>query len=784
MRLHTQTERPFWPLAIGVFAALVVVNYFPIFLGRVPFPRDMVLQFSAWWGFHLGEPRQDYADIGDLVTSFYPFRSLISRAISESTLPLWNPYLLSGTPFLANSQSALFYPLNFFYFVLPLPVAWTVCIVLRMFLAAVFMALFARSMGASRAGAILAATIFASCGFMTMWQGQPMGDAAVWLPLICYAAHQLHIDPSKRSIAVAAFAFSMPVLAGHPETAAHVTLTGCALAFAFWMFRAQPGVRRFNMRFLFAFVFAGLLAIGLSSIQLVPTLEWLGEMERPLDITWPALNLDHALGLVSRDIVKSPNSAGIFMPEGAAYVGMFSFLLAVLAIFHSEKRHAIVLLLLTAFAAGGAYSIQPIHWMVSHTPILKALKNGRLILVESFGLAALAGLGLSALQQNDALLTRRRTLATIFLVMTLLFSFFLVYQLQQATTYKVAFLGRPSFSRFLLFVSFVPIVARLYFRLGARAFAAIMLAVAAFDLTTFGYGAIGSARPSTIYPRAAVFDFLSERVDLKNFRIAQVGSPYVPNANMMYGFPAADGYEIELFRSKLFSNRLADDRQDGMFFRAPEFFAVNDRRLDMMNVRYLVVANNEPEFRQFRERPDRFSILFNSGRVSVFENKSVLPRAFVVPRSGAEVVTDMKAQLARLTTASFNPEQTVFVGNAVQSVEGQSVSFSAQTRNHTEVVDTHINESTFRVDSSDGGVLVVSQSYYPGWKASVDGNATDVFPVDVALTGLSVPAGTHHVHLVYAPGSFRLGAALSLFSIAIVGALAVSVARSSGEQVR
>ncbi len=176
------------------------------------------MQFPLWASMPRSEAVQKYADIGDLVTQLYPFRTLAAQSVRAGTLPMWNPYFLSGAPFLASPQSSLFYPLNFFYYVLPMPIAWTVCIVLRMFLGAFFMTLFVRSTGASRAGASLSGIVFASCGFITAWQGYPMGDAAIWLPAICYAVHRLYNNRSGSSVAIAAFAFAMPVLAGHPET--------------------------------------------------------------------------------------------------------------------------------------------------------------------------------------------------------------------------------------------------------------------------------------------------------------------------------------------------------------------------------------------------------------------------------------------------------------------------------------------------------------------------------------------------------------------------------------
>ncbi len=267
-------KRQFWPLAIVVFGLLVVITYLPVFTGKIPFPRDLVLRHAAWDG-QRPEPSRSAPEIGDLITSFYPFHFLASHAMSEGALPLWNPYILGGAPFEANSQSALFYPFNFLYYVLPVAVSWTLGLIIRMFLAAIFMAMLMRLAGTSTVGAIVSGIIFASCGFTTAWQGQALGDAAIWLPLVCYSVLRLHNERSYGTIAIAAFAFAMPVLAGHPETALHVTATGSALALFLWLLPNPSGVRAPDRRFLLCFFIVGMLALGLASIQMIPSLEWL-----------------------------------------------------------------------------------------------------------------------------------------------------------------------------------------------------------------------------------------------------------------------------------------------------------------------------------------------------------------------------------------------------------------------------------------------------------------------------------------------------------------------------
>src|SRR5207249_8530839 len=142
-------------------------------------------------------------------------------------------------------------------------------------------------------------------------------------------------------------------------------------------------------------------------------------------------------GLVSRDIQRAPNSAGLWPPESAAYLGMISLLAAPLVLLHRAKRAAAFLGILTVFGFGVAYSFHAFHWVISQVPVLNAIKNGRMILIGSFGIAALAGLGISALEEKTSFSTRKRLVAVSVIAVAFLLSFLLVYNLQLRTGFKV-----------------------------------------------------------------------------------------------------------------------------------------------------------------------------------------------------------------------------------------------------------------------------------------------------------------------------------------------------------
>jgi hypothetical protein len=757
------SERRFLWTVVTILGVVVVLNYLPVLSGRIPFPRDLVVRHSAW----NGKPRDQLPQLIDIAAMFYPFRALLSRAAGEGTIPLWNPYALSGAPFQANAQSAVFAPLNTFYYIMPPVAAWTIILAIRLFLAAFFMTLFVRSVGGSFLGSVFAGITFGLCGFTTEWQGMSNGDSGIWLPLMCYAVHRLHQDRrlSGASIAIAGFAFAMPVLSGHPETAAHSTVAAAAIALFLWSRPLRPDAPKFERRFATGFILSAVLAVGIAAVQIIPTVEWMGQLGLGVEVEQPVLDRHQGQGFFSRDLQSDPNSAGIAVPEGAAYIGMLALLAATLALFHRNRGYVLFLAGLAALSIVVAFGLQPIRWLVVHLPLIKAMKNGRLILVADFTLAAMAGLGLTVLGENMASIAaalRRR--ASIILTLVLIVGGIAIYRMHLATLSPVPALKSPLSSFIFLLAGFAVLIARLRGILKDRQFAVLVCGIAAFEMLTYSFGYLGFAAPREVFPTAPVIDFIRSRPDAAPFRVAKDRVPIPHDAGMVYGFEAADGYDLTTERTRRFTADLTEQREDGVMFLAEKMIAARDRRLDMLNVKYVMVTAPGEQFDLMTQQNDRFTRVFQQPGVAVFENRTVLPRFFSVPVSRIEVVPSISGQLDRLKEATFSPERSV-IFSELPVVGGNPEDSRTETR--VEILERGNNGYRIRTDSTGPAVVVVSQMYYPGWKASVDGLPTPVFPVDMALTGFIVPSGVHEVRLFFRPNSFLIGLAISILSLAI-----------------
>jgi hypothetical protein len=772
------SERIFW--LVSVLAALIVsvVSYAPVFTGKIPFPAKLVFDFPPFAPVMPDYVSTVQTNTGDLVTSFYPYRTLAARAVREGTLPLWNPYMLSGAPFLANSQSALFYPGNFLYYILPVPIAWTIGFFLRRILAVLFTALFLRRAGATGAGAIAAGLMYAFCGFLTAWQGQAMSDAAIWLPLMCYAVMRLHEEPDAFSIVLAAFTFSMPVLAGHPETAAHLTLTAIAFAVFLW-------IRDRRFAFVKAFTISGVLALGLAAVQILPTVEWLKYIHHSFKNPWPSVPLWSIVGLVSRDIVRAKNSAGLLIPEHASYIAMMAFVTAPLAFFRKSSRGiALFFAFWTAVVLSEAFSLGPVHWIVQHVGFLNMLKNSRLVLVAGFGLAVLSGFGISAVQEWRRTKSERSVwFAMLAASAGSAIAFVPIYLIHRLPAHEIIeFQRTPRFGVYLLAGSLILVCARLAGRLPTRLFASLSLILVAVDVMSLSYGAIPFTRPRDVFPRIELFERLPKE-SVEPYRVAQVGYAYGTNFELMYGHGAVGGYELTLERLKSLLVDVSRDETDSVMFTPNGILEKQDRRIDLLNARYIIVSEWDERFKYFREQPERFRFLYSYGDTDVLENLKALPPAYVVPVSGVEVIPDDTRQLERLKDPRFNPERTVIVSEPPP--EPFAAGSPVITTTKTKWTARRVNDFELEVNALAPSVLVVSQIDYPGWKAYVDGNSVPVTRANYAFPAIFISQGPHHVRFSFEPWTFKAGLSVTVLALIISGVMICSgIARSAEDRIR
>jgi len=136
--------------------------------------------------------------------------------------------------------------------------------------------------------------------------------------------------------------------------------------------------------------------------------------------------------------------------------------------------------------------------------------------------------------------------------------------------------------------------------------------------------------------------------------------------------------------------------------------------------------------------------------VGIYRNRDATPRAQVVfDVAGATSEQDAAALMGR---PGFDPTRSA----VVETSRSLPVSGHSPIPAHVDSYDD--NRVVLTTTTSEPGTLVVADAYYPGWQAEIDGTPASIYPVDVALRGVQVPAGTHHVTMQYLPQSIEAGA--------------------------
>ncbi|MGB8646306.1 MAG: oligosaccharide flippase family protein [Anaerolineae bacterium] len=191
--------------ALILFLALALTLFAPVLSGGATLlPLDNLYRFPPWQpfanSFGVGQPHNTLLD--DLVLENYPWKKFIDDSLRQGELPLWNPYILAGQPFMAAGQNAALYPFSLLFILLPLTYAYGLFVALHFWIAAASMYLLARVLGLRPFAATLSGIVYAFSDFMVVSVVFPMViSAAAWLPAIL-ALLELTLREEERRLAL------------------------------------------------------------------------------------------------------------------------------------------------------------------------------------------------------------------------------------------------------------------------------------------------------------------------------------------------------------------------------------------------------------------------------------------------------------------------------------------------------------------------------------------------------------------------------------------------------
>ena len=639
-----------------------------------------------------------------------PLATLIADAFRHGRWPLWDPFTYCGMPVSANIQAAAFYPpamaaaaLGAWLGPEALPRLLAISVVAQVAFAGWCALALLRRLGAHAAAAWVGATVY-ELGCFFAAQAEHMGamQGAAWLPLVWLAVVELRGGWKRRWLVVLAVSLAMTVLAGLPQVAVAAFLSALVLALVL-----APGGAA-GWRLPAAVSLASLWALALGAVQLVPTAELTANSVAKYRAEW--------LG------------SGGGIPPSA-------------------------LLTLVAPNYWSVFDLAKFHGPIDPTFL--------------YLYSSLLGLLLAAAVS----IWKPGPWVRAFAILLAVFTFFMLGD--KTAPGRAALLALPDWIRIGIHPEFFFCVFSLALGVlvglgAARFLRSTPLQVAAGVVIACDLILVGSGRPMNTASRELEPGFTRSSVDgsreladkLRALAAAAVppfrydtrpGVPFTWSSSApILGIPTANGCD------PLAPERVIEVRR--AFAPGPRWGAcyqvvdAGSPVVGLMNTRALLSreALDAPGLRPAGE----------AAGYRIYENLRVLPRFFLVSR--VRSVRNLAEAGALVRAPGFDPSAYAVIE---APGEASGTLSAAPDSGVVRVVAYQATRILLETESAAPAFLVAVESYYPGWKASLDGRPTRLYAADAGFRGIRIPAGRHAVEMRFVPGTLYGAAGVSALAL-------------------
>ncbi|MGI4788753.1 MAG: YfhO family protein [Janthinobacterium lividum] len=739
-------------------AALPCLLLWPVVFGSDVFlPADLLKDIAPW---RTADPKSTVPWIPlqwDGMAEFYPWRLFTAQTLKLGYLPLWNPHQFCGTPFVANSQSAVFYPLNLLFCIFPVAHAFGVSVLLHLFLTGSFMYGFLRSrtMALARPAALLGAVTWQLCHWQVAWLFLPTFlCVSAWLPLALLLVDKAAERPTALRAAGLGLVLGMMLLAGHLQIAFYCF----GLITAYAVFRVLSRAKLHWKPLLGAAVLALALAFGLAAPQILPSVELARMSHRAgSTVNWAAYIIYVRLAVPPVNLITlfapgffgSPTRGtywgvdtnggpGAYL-EYACYVGVLPLLLAVVGLLSTWRTQtatrffSIAALVSLLLALGTALDAVLFFGIPGFS---QTGSPGRILVLWSFCLPVLAAIGTDALlKRYDLHLLRNAALAFgASAALICIFAILWINHRAPAGTLSAKLTGESDLWRLPVGVLFGAAAAFWFWRQGsftASRLGGALVVLTAVDLLAAGYGFNRTSAPQAVYPVTPLIAFLQQhKTEGRIMPINKQGGYYSPppailppNSAMVYGLDDTQGYDSLLtgqylqFASAMDSGSPAPPENGNMVFT----YGFGSPQAREAGARFAVSLHPLPGL----------TPVYQDSTAYVYEDTKALPRVRTV---------------AGIGLAAFN---------------------SAPTRLAIKLPD-----------GSESRQIIVADQWYPGWNAYAAGKPISVTRGPDIFRTVTLDAGqsSSAVEMQYEPTAFRVG----LYALCLALGTAAAIIAAAG----
>ena len=691
---------------------------------------------------------------GDLVSFLWPTYRFAANTIIQGDLPLWNPYLYAGAPYAADNQSGLFYPVNLALTLLPdLPyraMEWLVVLHIFMGGAGMYVLLLHtthytyqkadrdRSHTTKWAGVTAALAFQFSSVFVTHVGNLNIVATSSYLPWALFCLHRMSQEYRIRWAGGLGICLALAILAGHAQMA---FIVGVAVGLAsLWELSAlvrSDLSKALRITLLLALALG--IALGLTAIALLPAVEMTQYTHRAY------LSYDAA----ARYSIPPNGLVGMLSPllfgRGASgfwpawdrvelgYGGTVTLLLAGMAVGNTRtRRFAYLLGSIGLLIALGKHT--PLHlWLYDHAPGFGQLRvPARFILLTNFAVAYLAGQGMQDLTLR--IVPARRVLvwgATLALIAAL------AMPMVWGEAAKEVSSPPPEALPLAILVTLLTLGLALVIS-KQRWYAPGLTLLLGAELIGLGaWVEVDRFEPNEGYRSSPAVEFLLSQPG--PFRIDVAASTWQPDAPAIHGLESVSGLHNPLALADY------DTYYWSVGYRGSALY-------NFLNVRFVVADKDIPA------ADSSFVPVFNEDpHVDVYLNTNARPRITLI--HNPVLVPDQDAAFASIHQPDFDPYQDVVL-------EG-GVPLRSPTAGDTKMYYTQYtpHQHTIVASTPSPAYLVFSEVWYPGWQASINGQAAEIIRANYAFRAVYLPSGEHTVVMHFKPRSWHIGIAVTLVTI-------------------
>lgn len=737
----------------------------------------------------------------DLHHYFYPLREYTIQCFKRGIFPWWNPYIMLGTPHFAAMQFDVLYPLTFIYFIGSFPFAFNLFIFVHLFLTTVFAFLFFRELKFSTLACGWGALSWMMSGYLASAINLlNILGSITWLPLVLLLFRRRLIKQDRRYCLWSALSLLMMFL-GSEAGITVITiwiLLGYALVygwnncdviktkfFAEFALRVIAGIRMTARVWLPTIA----LFLGLSAFQWIPSLEYLLQSERvQIDFEqattwsvppWDLLNL--FVPFITDPWIPRQDYWVRQSLLTSYYAGSLPWIF--LAWLLKWRRTAQVKWLLIGLIFSLAFVLG------KYTPVYQAFYYflpglsfirypARLFFIPTFLLCWLLVYGLDGFLKTLKKFPQKQ-LADSYLRIAFIFAAGLLllrkwlprFPDDQPFFAKIALLNLwtiPAIWMMGWFLLWFVSRFRKYRRWGLVGLSLLLI----WDLGNVHRGINNTVSTKEFLQTAPSVEFLKKQtgyfrvcpspklysqfqyLPAKDFRSAMTNSAEfcTPDQLVPFGIADVSGYDsIYLERyGKLWGALMSS--------KSP-----TERSLyHLLNARFLLMPQPMPV------KQKGFELVYQSHDFYIYENSWVLPRAFLAPR--VVLMSDPEKILEKIRDPQFQPEEEVILEEQedrrqkTEDREQKNEENRNEIKGRVEIVNYTPNRVEIKVETNTPQTLVLSDAYYPGWRATVDGQAVPVFRADYYLRAVQIPPGNHSVRFFYRPWWFYWAPGVSLLA--------------------